>query len=103
MRPASMKKPPVGSRRSSMSGEPEVQDQKQNSDRYGDRARPQIPAYSLIVFDLGEAVYQPLQLALGPWPGRHADEDRYQEAGGPGKNGDPEVLGHGRWKGRHGA
>src|SRR5947209_4944079 len=93
--PMMVKKKPVGTRRSSMSGEPEVQKQKQAPNGNGQRHRTQVPAYPFIVLQLRETVYQAVQFLLRPGVGEQADHDGDRKAGGPRRNRDPEVLRHG--------
>ena len=47
-----VKKKPVGTRKSSMSGEPEIQNQSQSADRDRERHGPLVPAYAFVVLEL---------------------------------------------------
>src|SRR5215213_7946038 len=94
MKPASAKKKPVGILRSSMSGKPDIQNQYQQAHHNRHRAGPQIPAYSVLVPDLREPVYQALEVLLLPRLRHEAHQDRHHEARRPRPDRDPEVLRH---------
>src|SRR5260370_4225437 len=95
IRPTMVKKKPVGTLKSSMLCEPEIQEYSQCGNSDGKRYRTFVPAYSLVVFQFGEAVDQAVKFRLHPRFGGQADQDRHDKTSGPRRDGDPEILRHG--------
>src|SRR2546427_482577 len=79
MTPISAKNAPVGIRRSSMSGKPEVQNQSQRRYRNGHRHGPFKPARVFVVLEPGQSVHQAFEFRISPGPRHQAHQNRHHE------------------------
>src|SRR5208337_3966643 len=75
IRPTMVKKKPVGTLKSSILCEPEIQEYSQCGDGDGKRYGTFVPGYPLVVFQFGEAVDQAVQFLFRTRTGGQADQD----------------------------